>query len=149
MIRAAALLLLAAACTEPAPRVLAIGEDTCAHCHMTLADTRFDAELVTRTGRVYAFDDPGCLASFVAGGAVPADRIHSLWVSDFTRPDSLLPAGRAHFVRHAAVRSPMDYGIVAVATARTADSLASAWGAGAERLDWPAVLATVGGRVAR
>lgn len=141
MIRAAALLLLAAACSEPVPRVLAEGEDTCAHCHMTLAEARFGAELVTRTGRVYAFDDAGCLASFVAGGTVPADRIHSLWVSDFTRPDSLLAVERAVFVRHPALRTPMNYGVVAVSSGAAADSLLAALGDGGRRTDWDEILA--------
>lgn len=141
--RAAAALAVAigAGCAHPAPRRLVMGEDTCAHCHMLTADARYAAELVTRTGKIYVFDDPGCLASFVNGDAVPADRIHSLWVTDFLRPDSLLAVDRAIFLRSDSLRSPMSYAIAAVAPGPGADSLARALGA--DRLDWDQVRRTV------
>jgi copper chaperone NosL len=138
---AAALAALAAAvgagCADPAPRRLVMGGDACTHCHMLTADARYPAQLVTRTGRVLVFDDPGCLAAFLNGGGVPADRVHSHWVTDFLRPDSLLAADRAVFLRSDAFRTPMGHGIAAVAPGPGADSLARA--TGAERLDWERV----------
>jgi copper chaperone NosL len=140
MTRLAALVLLAAGCAAPAARPLAIGSDACAHCHMRLADLRYGAELVTRTGKVLPFDDAGCLATFVLGDRPDATQVHSLWVSDFTRPDRLLPAEQAAFVRHPSFRTPMDHRIVALATAAAADSLVAALGGSGERLDWSGVL---------
>ena len=59
---------------------------------MTIVDQRFAAELVTRTGKVYAFDDAGCLATFAASGPVGPEQIHSAWVTDFRLPGTLIPA---------------------------------------------------------
>ena len=44
-----------------------LGPRTCRHCHMTLADPRFAAESLTRTGKAIVFDDVGCLATWLAG----------------------------------------------------------------------------------
>ena len=140
MRRLAVLSLVAAGCAAPATRPLAIGSDTCSHCHMRLADLRYGAELVTRTGKVLPFDDAGCLATFIQGDRAEAARVHSLWVSDYTRPDRLLPVEQAAFVRHPSFRTPMDHRIVAVATSAAADSLLAALGGGGDRLDWSGVL---------
>lgn len=139
--------LAAAACGTPGPRPLAFGAEQCAHCHMTLADPRFAAELVTTTGKVVPFDDVGCLATFVATGGVPDERIGSLWVSDFAAPDSLLNAPTAVFLRSDSLRTPMDYRIVALRPGRGADSVRAALGG--ELLTWPQVLRAVAARAGR
>lgn len=128
---------IGAGCGHPAPRRLVMGEDACAHCQMLTADPRYTAQLVTRTGKVYVFDDPGCLAAFLDQGTVAEDRVHSLWVADYLEPDSILPVDRAIFLRSDSLRSPMSYAIAATTPGPRADSLARALDA--LRLDWPAV----------
>jgi copper chaperone NosL len=113
---------LAAACGSPGPRPIAWGDEVCRHCHMTISDPRFAAELVTTRGRVYVFDDVGCLAAFVAGEAVPSTAVHSLWVHDFLRPDSLLDARTATYLRVDSLRTPMASHVVALAPGAEADS---------------------------
>lgn len=129
----------ALACAAPGPRPLALGRDVCAHCHMTVADARFGGELVLTTGKIYAFDDAGCLAAFLEAGSVPPERIGSLWVVDFLAPGSLLPAGEAVYLESSAVPTPMRYDVVATRPGPAADSLARALGA--TRLDFPALRA--------
>jgi copper chaperone NosL len=124
-------------CVTPAPRDLVLGADVCTHCHMTFVDPRFGAELVTTTGKIYAFDDAGCLASHLIDPVEPAERWHSLWVMDYLRPDALIPADQAIFLRSDLLRTPMDHRFVAVTAGPSADSLQTALGA--ERLDWAAV----------
>lgn len=126
------LLLVATACSSPRPRPITLGSEECDHCHMTVADLRHSAELVTNRGRVFVFDDPGCLADFLAGGLVPSEDIHSLWFSDFLEPDSLLQARDAVFLRSDRVRTPMNSGIIAVRPGPRADSLRAAWGGALE-----------------
>ena len=105
---------------------------------MTIADQRFAAELVTRTGKVYLFDDAGCLATFTVGGPVGPDQVQSAWVSDFRHPGTLIPAQDASFLRTQAVQSPMASNLVAVPRA-VGDSLQAALGG--VLLDWAQVLA--------
>ncbi len=136
---AAALLGAAAlACATPGPVPIAYGEAACDHCHMTIVDQRFAAELVTRTGKVYAFDDVGCLASFAVGGPVEPGQVHSAWVTDFRLPGTLIPAQDAIFLRTDSVRTPMASNLLAVPRS-AGDSLRAALGG--TLLDWAQVLA--------
>lgn len=118
------LALLAGACTVPGPRPVVLGSESCAHCHMTVADDRFIAQLVTSTGKVLIYDDPGCLATALRDGVVDEDRIRSVWVTDFLDPASLLDASEAWFVQSDAVHTPMASGLAALATRAQADSVA-------------------------
>ena len=115
-----------AACGSPAPKPIAWGAAECEHCHMTVSDPRYAAELVTTRHQVRVFDDPECLAAYVAAGGKDATRIHSLWVASYLAPGEMLDATAAHFVRSATFRTPMSGGVVAVSSRREADSLAAA-----------------------
>ncbi len=126
-------------CAAPAPRALVLDGDVCRHCHMTVADPRFGGEIVLGTGKVYTFDDAGCLAAYLDDGPVPADRIHSLWVVDYLHPESLVPAADAVYLRSSQVQTPMRYDVIATRPGAAADSLATALGAA--RLSWPALRA--------
>ncbi len=105
---------------------------------MSIADPRFAAELVTRTGKVFYFDDAGCLAAFAVGGTVTPDRVHSAWVTDFRAPGTLIPAQDAAYLRTDRVQTPMGSNLLAVPRA-AADSLQAALGG--TLLDWAQVLA--------
>lgn len=127
------------ACAAPAPRPIVYGSDQCAHCHMTIADPRFAAELVTTTGKVIVFDDIGCLSAFLAAGTVAPRAIHSTWAHDYLAPGTFLRTDELYLVHSTAFHTPMSSGIVALARSSSADSL---WGAvGGERLDWAQVRA--------
>ena len=114
---------LLAGCARPAPRSIAVGQEACRHCHMTIADPRFAAELVTTKGKVFVFDDVGCLAAFVREGSVPAAQQHSLWVYDYLRPDSLLDARQAVYLSVDTLGTPMASHFVATRPGPAADSL--------------------------
>ncbi len=105
---------------------------------MTIVDQRFAAELVTRTGKVFAFDDVGCLATFIVGGPVEPDQVHSAWVTDFRLPGTLIPAQDAIFLRTDAVHTPMSSNLLAVPRA-AGDSVQAALGG--TLLDWAQILA--------
>jgi len=128
----------ALACAEPGPVPITMGELPCEHCHMTIADPRFAAELVTRTGKVFVFDDAGCLATFAVGGTVAPGQVHSAWVTDFRQPGTLIPAEDALFLRTDSVQTPMGSNLLAVPRA-AGDSLQAALGG--TLLDWAGVLA--------
>ena len=139
---AAVALTSAAACGTAGPPPIAFGDVPCAHCHMTVSDSRFAAELVTTRGRTRVFDDAGCLAAFLGSGEGDARAIRSLWVSDYVAPGTMLPADSAHFVRSDSLRTPMDTRIVAVGRRVAAESLAAA--VGGVVLAWSDVLAESG-----
>lgn len=127
------------ACAAPAPRPIAYGTDQCAHCHMTIADPRYAAEVVTNTGKVLVFDDIGCLAAFLAAGGVSPAAVHSTWAHDYTAPGEWVRTSDLAFLRSDSFHTPMGSGIVALARPASADSLRAT--AGGERLDWAQVAA--------
>lgn len=120
---AAALAVVAAACAGGRPRAILFGTEACAHCHMTIVDRRYAAVLVTTTGKQYAFDDPGCLAAFLAGGTVPADRVREAWFHLFLEPDSLAPSTQVRLVRSDTLRTPMASGLAAARAGDQAGAL--------------------------
>lgn len=70
------------------PQPIAWDRAACAHCRMLVSEPRFAAQLIDQDGRVLAFDDPGCLLSWVNGhlpGAAVEVWFHHLheerWVS--------------------------------------------------------------------
>jgi copper chaperone NosL len=138
----AAVLLTLAACTGSRPFPIVLGEDGCDHCHMTVTDPRYTAELLTTTGKGYRFDDIGCLAAFLAGGTVPRERQGQAWVNDFLHPGQWLKAEDAAYLQSDSLHTPMGSGLIALRADGPVDSLRAALSG--SRLDWAAVMASGG-----
>lgn len=130
--------LMLAGCGSPGPRTVRYGAELCEHCHMTVSDPRFGGQLVTRKGRVFVFDDAGCLATFVNTGMVRPDEVQSVWVNDFLDSRNLLEAGAATYLEVQDLRTPMGSGVIAVSSPHEADSLVTI--TGGRILTWPDVL---------
>jgi copper chaperone NosL len=116
--RALLIILLAAltyACTvEPEP--LAYGTDMCHTCKMTLMDDKFGAEIVTKKGKVYKFDDVNCMLGFYHSDFESQGEIAHLLVVDFAQPTKLIDATNSWYLKSELIRSPMASGIAAFAT---------------------------------
>lgn len=134
-----AVLLALSACAAPAPVPIAVGADACDHCHMPVADPRLTAELLTTTGRLYRFDDIGCLAGFLADGVVAPEKVHGAWAADFLHAGLWLPVESAIYLRTDSLHTPMASGLIALAPGAPVDSVVLALGG--TRLDWAAVRA--------
>ncbi len=95
---AATLLMLFAlgwsACNS-GPQPIPYGRGECAMCHMSLSDKRYGAELVTRKGKAYFFDDLNCMVHFEEGEGVPSQDIAGRWVADFAHQGQLVPVEKA------------------------------------------------------
>ena len=115
------------------------GEEGCRHCHMTLVDRRYGAEIVTTTGKPDAFDDAGCAALFLAERRVAEREVAEVWVVDALRPATLVPVGQARFIQSAEIATPMGSGVLATADPTQADSLALA--THGRSLGWPDLVA--------
>jgi copper chaperone NosL len=105
---------------------------------MTVSDPRFAAELVTRKGKIFVFDDVGCLATFTVNGPVPPEEVQGVWVTDLRHPGTLIPAQDASYLRTDRIQTPMGSHLVAVPR-EASDSLRAVLDG--ELLDWGAVLA--------
>lgn len=108
-----ALALCAAACGAREPEPIALNEDQCGYCRMTISDARFGGEAVLATGRVRKFDSAECLADWAR--ATPAKDRGALYVIDLQHPGAFVPAESAGFLKGAVLKSPMGRSIVAFA----------------------------------
>jgi copper chaperone NosL len=134
----AALTLLG--CGEPQPRALVAGVDGCAECLMVLDGNGHGAEIVTRTGKVHTFDSAECMINYLLTGT-EAIEVHSLWITDFSNPDELVPAEDAHYLASPTLKSPMGLGITAFGREEDRDGAVHAFGGAS--LDWDGVLRMV------
>ncbi len=98
------LLLFIAACKPAGPESVHAGEHRCEHCHMGIVDLRFDAQVITGTGKRFYFDSLECLASYLSENK---EEGMSVWVSDLNEPDKWIELDDAHIVQSKDIQSPM------------------------------------------
>jgi copper chaperone NosL len=127
-IAAIPLLLVIAACQRTGPVAIRYGSDACEYCRMTIVDRGFAAQLITRTGKVYRFDDPGCLRAFAMSGRIRDNEIHSVWVNDHDNPDSVMNVRAAFFVASEQIKAPMNGNLAAFGSRTSAEAAQKAWG---------------------
>lgn len=96
------------------PQAIEIGRDACDFCRMVIVDGRFGGEIVTQKGKVYKFDSLKCLVGFYGG--VAAEKT-AVYVQDFLKPGTLLPAESAVFTMVKEHIGPMESNEVAFASA--------------------------------
>lgn len=125
------------ACGPTGARAIALGEELCGYCRMSIIDARFGAQVRLTTGRSLVFDSVECLAGFVA--ATSADRIAEAWVTDFMHPGTFVPVAEAAFWVVGGGISPMGKGLLA-----TTGGAPGVVTQGASSLSWDAVVALVG-----
>lgn len=90
------------------PEPISWDREACAHCHMLIGEPAFAAQVIDEDGRVFAFDDPGCLLAFSSTRAM---RSHAVWFHE-VGADRWLRAETTGFVEVA--QSPMGYRLGAV-----------------------------------
>jgi copper chaperone NosL len=129
------LMALIAACVRPAPARIHYGSDACDHCRMTIVDPAFAAQLVTRTGKTYRFDDPGCLVAFVTSGRVGEKDVHSAWLNDHDTPGSIVNARDAFFLASDRIKGPMNGHLAVFGSRSSAEAARQLWGGRIETWD--------------
>ena len=110
---------LLAACRARVPEPIALNEDQCGYCRMTISDARFGGEALLPTGRVRKFDSTECLLAWAR--ATPAEQRGELYVIDLQHPGTFVHAATAGFLKDAVMKSPMGGSIVAFADAARAE----------------------------
>jgi copper chaperone NosL len=107
----AALMVLANCQKKPVEPVAIDADDMCSFCSMSISEKRYAAELIDNDGKIFKFDDLGCLAHFIEKKKNPAP-IQATFVMDFERRE-WISAEQAFYVRSAEFQTPMYGGIVA------------------------------------
>ncbi len=109
-------LVLGAGCAPAAvqPEPLAVGQESCAFCRMTVSQPEFASQLLVDGELPKFFDDLGCLHTHLAS-TTPGPDGGVIFVTDH-RTREWVPANAAVFTRAPAVATPMSSHLVAHAT---------------------------------
>ncbi|MFV8327258.1 nitrous oxide reductase accessory protein NosL [Flavobacterium sp. ZS1P14] len=82
-----------------------LNKDTCDFCKMSISDGKYGAEVITEKGRVYKFDDIGCMANYCKENS--STKMKAYYIHNYTQDNILIAAKTAFFVSGGAVHSPM------------------------------------------
>ena len=120
-----ACLTLAACKVEPEP--LRFGKDGCYTCKMTLMDNKFGAEVLTSKGKIYKFDDVNCLLTFYNSGQVSTEDMKEILIVDFSKPEKLIDARNALYVKSQSIKSPMAGNVAAFESNEDLKKMNAGW----------------------
>jgi copper chaperone NosL len=110
---------------EPEP--LYFGKDACYTCKMTLMDQKFGAEIVSKKGKIYKFDDVNCMINFYSSGVEPKENIAHQLVIDFADPENLINAHEAFYIQSENIKSPMTSQVAAFSAIEQCDNHNKEW----------------------
>jgi copper chaperone NosL len=113
-----------------------LNADSCDFCKMSIADGKYAAEVITQKGRVYKFDDIGCMANYCKENA--KTKMSAYYVSDFAKDNVLIPAETAFFLSGGAINSPMHGGIIAFSSEKETKEVATKLNA--KTITWNAII---------
>lgn len=98
--------------TDPQP--ISFGTDGCDFCSMTISDNRYGAELITKKGRIYKFDDLHCIHGFLKNNTVAEADIHSVWLVDYQHDGKLIASDKSFLWHNVELKTPMGSNTVAL-----------------------------------
>lgn len=89
------------------PQPIKIGSDACAFCKMTIAEKNFGAEIITKKGKAYKFDDTHCLVAFKKANTIDNNDIKETYLVNFVEPHNFIESSKAFFLKSEELHSPM------------------------------------------
>lgn len=105
------------------PEIIVTGKDHCDFCKMTVSDPRFGAEIVTKKGKVFKFDDAHCILSFLQKGDFDRSQVKDIYFRDFSGDHSLIKTNKAFFLESEDLKSPMEGNIAAFSNRDSLDKI--------------------------
>lgn len=97
--------LFLTSCNNNHPEPIALHKDACSFCKMSISDGRFAAEIITKKGRVYKFDDISCMNGYVA--TQDKNTIAKYYVGNALKENELIDATQAWYIHNENIKSPM------------------------------------------
>jgi copper chaperone NosL len=113
-------LLLFSSC-KPKPEPFRYGSDECHYCKMGIVEENFGSELVTKKGKVYKFDDIGCMVHTMEEEKMDEKKLAYVLVINFEKKDDFLDVHKTSFVVSEEIRSPMNFKTAAFAGRQAAE----------------------------
>jgi copper chaperone NosL len=107
------------------PKIIIPGKENCQACKMTIMDIRYAAQVITSKGKIFLYDDIGCLAASIKSHQIEENECKKILVSDYTNPMIWLDARLAIFIKAAEIHSPMNYNFAAFDNKASVESAVS------------------------
>jgi copper chaperone NosL len=95
------------------PEAIRLGLDNCYFCKMTISDEKFGAELLTKKGRIYKFDDVHCILSYLKTNEIKPENIKDIYFTDFCANHQLIKSNTSLLLKSDNLKSPMNGNIAA------------------------------------
>jgi copper chaperone NosL len=95
------------------PEPFKIGTDVCHLCKMGITDVKFGGEVVTDKGKVFKFDDAGCLIRFIKSGGIEQKAISQTVVMNYEKQNDFINVDKAVLITSPITKSPMGFNIAA------------------------------------
>lgn len=111
-------LMLLHSCGKSGPEPVKLHSDACESCKMAISDGRYMAEIITKKGRVYKFDDLSCLLDYTSG--MEPGTIKAYYIGNAEKDNELFDATTAWYISHESLRSPMGGNTAAYTTKEAA-----------------------------
>lgn len=108
------------ACNSKEAVPIKLNIDQCDFCKMKISDSKYGGEVITEKGRIYKFDDIGCMISYTNENEL---KVHSFYVTDFVNNNTLVNVQDAHFLTGDFFLSPMRGNIAAFGTEEQASKI--------------------------
>jgi len=107
------ILLFALTSCSSQPEPINYGHDECDFCRMQISDNRYGCELITDKGKVFKFDEAGCMIEYALVENLIGDANQKFLVTDFAVPETFIDANNGFYVHNENFRSPMGLNVMA------------------------------------
>ena len=116
-------IILGFASCKPEFAPISYGHDACTQCKMTIMDKRYAAEIVTKKGKAFKFDDIACLKKYIKEENLPETDL-LVFIADYNNADGkFLDARQVVYLHSELFKSPMNGNVAAFALAANISSL--------------------------
>jgi copper chaperone NosL len=117
------LIVLSFASCKPEFSPISYGHDACQQCKMTIMDKRYAAEIVTKKGKAFKFDDIACLKKYLKEENLPETDL-MVFIADYNNSDGkFLDARQVVYLHSELFKSPMNGNVAAFALAANVNLL--------------------------
>ena len=110
---AACLFMMSLSSCNAGPEPIKTGIDNCYFCKMTISDVRFGAELVTKKGKLYKFDDVHCILAYLKTKETEPGNVKDYYLTNYGGTHQLININAALLLKSEALRSPMGGNVAA------------------------------------
>ncbi len=116
------LMLLSFSSCSQTVEPIKIGTDNCTYCQMTIMKNNNGGEIISKKGKVFKFDDMGCLRDFIADKKIAASDISKIFLNEM-ESGTMVESSLLALIKNDSFKTPMNYNIIAVKKEKAKDYL--------------------------